>query len=170
MLAKVFSAGLIGIDAYPIEIEVDLSHGLPTEVVVGLPDTAVKESKDRVRAALCNSGFAYPDDKLTVNLAPADIKKEGPSFDLPIALGMLAADGKMQRKDSSSYLILGELALTGEVRPVKGILSISLMAKRLGLKSLIVPARNGPEAAIVNGAEVRGVKSLSEAVKLTRIN
>ncbi|MCX6348162.1 MAG: hypothetical protein NTV79_01470, partial [Candidatus Aureabacteria bacterium] len=142
--------------------------GQPTALrILNFPkeNLTVKESKDRVRSALCNSGFAYPDDKLTVNLAPADIKKEGPSFDLPIAWGMLAADGKMQRKDFSSYLILGELALTGEVRPVKGILSISLMAKRLGLKSLIVPARNGPEAAIVNGAEVRGVKSLSEAVK-----
>ncbi len=165
MLAKVFSAGLIGIDAYPIEIEVDVSFGLPKEVVVGLPDAAVKESKDRVRSALCNSGFSYPEDKVTVNLAPADVRKEGPSFDLPIAIGILAADGKMQHNDFAPCLILGELALTGEVRPVKGMLSIALMAKRLGVKTLVVPKRNGPEAAIVDGAAVKGVESLSEAVK-----
>ena len=165
MLAKVFSAGLIGIDAYLIEIEVDVSRGLPTEVVVGLPDQAVRESKDRVRSALFNSGYSYPEDKVTVNLAPADVKKEGPSFDLPIAIGMLAADGKMGRKDFGPYLILGELALTGAVRPVKGMLSIALLARRLGGKSLLVPADNAPEAAIVSGVEVRAVKSLSEAVK-----
>ena len=165
MLAKVFSAGLLGIEAYPIEIEVDIHKGLPTEVVVGLPDAAVKESKDRVRSALHNSGFKYPDEKITINLAPADVKKEGPSFDLPIALGVLAGSGQMAREDFSPFLIAGELALNGAVRPVKGILSIALMAEKLGGKSLLVPEANAREAAIVQGLKVRGIKNLSQAVK-----
>ena len=165
MLAKVFSAGLLGIESYPLEIEVDIHKGLPSEVVVGLPDAAVKESKDRVRSALNNSGFKYPDEKITVNLAPADVKKEGPSFDLPIALGVLGGSAQMAREDFSPYLIVGELALNGAVRPVKGILSIALMAEKMGGKSLLVPEENGREAAIVEKLEVRGIKNLSQAVK-----
>ncbi|MFH1038918.1 MAG: YifB family Mg chelatase-like AAA ATPase [PVC group bacterium] len=165
MLAKVFSAGLLGIDAYPIEIEVDVSGGLPVEVVVGLPDAAVKESKDRVRTALNNSGFEHPDDKITVNLAPADIKKEGPSFDLPIALGVLAASGQMSASVLPGHIILGELALNGAIRPVNGVLSIAMAARGWGARSLLVPADNAREAAIVQGLEVRALKNLSQAVK-----
>ena len=165
MLAKVFSAGLMGIDAYPIEIEVDVSRGLPKEVVVGLPDAAVKESKDRVNSAISNSGFEYPDDRITVNLAPADVKKEGPSFDLPIALGVLAASGQMPSVNLAPHLILGELSLGGRVRPVNGILSIALLARKMGMRSLLVPADNAPEAAIVQEIEVRAVKNFSQVVK-----
>ncbi len=165
MLAKVFSAGLMGIDAYPIEIEVDVSSGLPKEVVVGLPDAAVKESKDRVHAAINNSGFKYPNDKITINLAPADIKKEGPSFDLPIALGVLAASEEISPGSFDPHIIIGELALNGHIRPVKGVLSIALAARKWGIKSLLVPVDNGREAAIVRDIEVRAVKNLAEAVK-----
>ena len=165
MLAKVFSAGLMGIDAYPIEIEVDVSSGLPKEVVVGLPDAAVKESKDRVHAAINNSGFKYPNDKITINLAPADIKKEGPSFDLPIALGVLVASEEMSPGSFEPHIIIGELALNGHIRPVKGVLSIALAARKWGVKSLLVPVDNAREAAIVRDIEVRAVKNLLEVVK-----
>ncbi len=165
MLSKIHSAGLLGIDAYPVEIEVDVSGGLPAEVVVGLPDAAVKESKERVRAALQNSGFSYCEDRVTINLAPADVKKEGPSFDLPIALGVLAADGKISRRDFSPYIIVGELALDGSIRPVRGALSIALLAKKLKNRPLLLPAANAAEAALVKGVEVRAVSNLSEAVK-----
>ena len=168
MLAKVFSAGLWGIDAYPIEIEVDVSEGLPKEVVVGLPDAAVKESKDRVNSALSNSGFKYPDDRITINLAPADVKKEGPSFDLPIALGVLAASGQIPPADFSPYLIVGELALDGSVRPVRGALSIAMTAREKGFQSLLVPEENLREAAIVEGLEVRPARSLSEVAEHLR--
>ncbi len=165
MLSKVHSAGLLGIEAYPIEIEVDVSPGLPAEVVVGLPDAAVKESRDRVRTAINNSGFSYPDDKITVNLAPADVKKEGPSFDLPIALGVLAASGQLSRDRLGGQVIVGELALDGAVRPINGVLSIVLAAKKWGGRSLLVPSANVREAAVVEGLEVRGLRNLAEAAK-----
>jgi len=165
VLSKVHSAGLWGIEAYPIEIEVDVSGGLPTEVVVGLPDAAVRESRDRVRTAINNSGYSYPDDKITVNLAPADIKKEGPSYDLPIALGVLAASDQLSPERLSGQVIVGELALDGTVRPVNGVLSIALAVKKWGGRSLLVPAANLREAAVVEGLEVRGLESLSQAVK-----
>ena len=164
MLAKVFSAGLLGIEAYPVEIEVDVSWGLSAEVVVGLPDAAVKESKDRVRTALNNSGFEYPDEKIIVNLAPADVKKEGPSFDLPIALGVLAASDQLPVSDFSRYLVVGELALNGVLRPVKGVLSIALLARKLK-KSLIVPRANVREAAVVKGLEVYAPANLQGVAK-----
>ncbi len=164
MLAKIFSAGLLGIEAYPVEIEVDVSWGLSSEVVVGLPDAAVKESKDRVRTALANSGFEYPDDKIVVNLAPADVKKEGPSFDLPIALGVLAASDQLPVSDFSRYLVVGELALNGVLRPVKGVLSIALLARKLK-KSLVVPRANVREAAVVKGLEVHAAANLQAVVK-----
>ncbi len=165
MLSKVNSAGLLGIEAYPIEIEVDVSGGLPAEVVVGLPDAAVRESRDRVRTAINNSGYSYPDDRITVNLAPADVKKEGPSFDLPIALGVLAASDQLSPGRLSGQVIVGELALDGSVRPVNGALSIALAAKGWGVRSLLLAAANVKEAAVVEGLEVRGIGNLSEAVK-----
>ncbi len=165
MLSKLHSAGLLGIEAYPIEIEVDVSGGLPAEVVVGLPDAAVRESRDRVRTAINNSAYAYPDDRITINLAPADVKKEGPSFDLPIALGVLAAADQLSPECFSEQVIVGELALDGTVRPVNGALSIALAAKKWGKRSLLLPVGNVREAAVVEGLEVRGLRNLTEAVK-----
>ncbi len=165
MLSKVHSAGLWGIEAYPIEIEVDVSGGLPAEVVVGLPDAAVRESRDRVRTAIHNSGFSYPDDRITINLAPADVRKEGPSFDLPIALGVLAASGQLDPGRLEGEVVVGELALDGSVRPVNGALSIALEARERGRRSLLLPAANVREAAVVEGLEVRGAESLAGAVR-----
>ena len=148
----------MGIEAYPIEIEADVSRGLPAEVVVGLPDAAVKESKDRVRSAMTNSGFRYPDDKITVNLAPADIKKEGPSFDLPIALGILAASNQMAAEDLSPHLILGELALDGAVRPVRGMLSIALMGTKSFVKVMVFSRRaRGDDAKLLQPGALVGL-------------
>ena len=164
MLAKVYSASIHGVEAYPVEIEVDVSGGIPAVVIVGLPDTAVKESRDRVKTAIQNSGFVYPEGRLTVNLAPADIKKEGPSFDLPIALGLLAAGGQVDGGRLADFLILGELALDGSVRAVKGVLPITLAAKREGRKGIIVPADNVAEAAVVDGIKVYPIGSLAALV------
>lgn len=164
MLAKAYSGAVHGIEAYPVEIEVDVSGGLPAVVIVGLPDAAVKESRDRVKTAIQNSGFIYPDGRLTINLAPADIKKEGPSFDLPIAAGLLAAGGQLDGSRFADLLILGELALDGSVRPVRGVLPIALAARREGRKGIIVPADNVAEAAVVEGIEVYPVDSLLRLV------
>ena len=145
MLAKVYSGAVYGVDAYPVEIEVNAGHGDPAVVIVGLPDAAVKESKDRVWTALINSGFAPPMGRTTINLAPADIKKEGPSFDLPIALGVLAGD-LFPKERLADLCVIGELALSGEVRRVRGVLPIALMAKKEGYSSILVPAENAEEA------------------------
>ncbi|MEI6634820.1 MAG: YifB family Mg chelatase-like AAA ATPase, partial [Chlamydiota bacterium] len=165
MLARVCSGAVHGVEAYPIEAEVDVSGGIPAVVIVGLPDAAVKESRDRVRTAIQNSGFVFPDGRLTVNLAPADIKKEGPSFDLPIALGLLAASGQVDGGRLADFLILGELALDGSVRAVRGVLPIALAAKREGKRGIIVPADNVAEAAVVEGLEVYPVGSLVSLAK-----
>src|SRR6267378_4417418 len=129
MLAKVFSAAVWGVDAYAVEVEVNCAFGSPVVVVVGLPDTAVKESRDRVKTALENSAFKHPYGRTTINLAPADVKKEGPSFDLPIAIGMLAASEQFVSDQLENFVIVGELALTGAVRSVKGVLPIALRAR-----------------------------------------
>jgi magnesium chelatase family protein len=163
MLAKVFSGAVYGVDAFPVEIEVNAGHGEPKVVVVGLPDTAVKESSDRVWTALLNSGFAPPIGRTTINLAPADIKKEGPSFDLPIALGMLAATEAIPRETLSAFCVVGELALSGEVRRVRGVLPIALMARTQGYRGMLVPPDNTEEAAVVEGLPVFPVRSLREA-------
>src|SRR6266404_2650162 len=134
MLARVFSAAVNGIEAYPVEVEVNAGWGDTFIVVVGLPDTAVKESKDRVTTALTNSGFKFPMGRTTINLAPADVKKEGPSFDLPIAIGMLAASEQIETDQLDNFTMVGELALTGAVRPVKGILPVSLRARARHLR------------------------------------
>ena len=165
MLAKVYSSATYGVDAYIIEIEVDASDGMPGTVMVGLPDAAVKESKDRVRAALKNSGFRYPNEKITINLAPADIKKEGPSFDLPIAIGLLASSAQLSGSACGDYIVLGELALDGLIRPVKGVLPIAMAARGSGRKGIIVPKANCAEAAVVKGVDVFPVGHLVEAVK-----
>jgi len=169
MLTKVFSAALQGVDAVLIEIEVNTGSGDPKIIVVGLPDTAVKESKDRVTTAISNSAFAWPRERTTINLAPADIKKEGPSFDLPIAIGMIAAARKEDVPRLERCVVAGELALNGEIRPVKGALPIALEARQRGKKAVVLPAANAPEAAIVEGIEVFGMRNLREAYEfLTR--
>ena len=165
MLARVFSAAVSGIEAYPIEVEVDSGWGDTLIVVVGLPDAAVKESRDRVATALSNSGFKFPMGRTTVNLAPADVKKEGPSFDLPIALGILAASEQIETDQLDNFCIVGELALTGAVRSVKGVLPIALRAKEDGRVGILVPVENAAEAAAVAGLNVIPVQNLREAAQ-----
>jgi magnesium chelatase family protein len=163
MLAKVCSAAVNGIEAYPIEVEVNAGWGDTLIVIVGLPDAAVKESRDRVTTALSNSGFKFPMGRTTINLAPADIKKEGPSFDLPIAVGMLAASEQIETDQLDNFILVGELALTGAVRPVKGVLPIALRAKQEGKAGVLVPAENAAEAAVVAGLQVIPIQNLREA-------
>ncbi len=164
MLARVYSASIFGIEAYPVEIEVDIASGLPRVNIVGLPDTAVKESKERVHSAIKNSGYTYPGGKVTINLAPADIKKEGPCFDLPIALGILACSGQLNPQELDKYCLLGELALDGKVRPIKGALPIALSLRReKEKKKLILPYENASEAAVVEEVEVYPVNTLNQA-------
>lgn len=164
MLAKVCSAAVNGIDAYPIEVEVNAGYGDTILVVVGLPDTAVKESRDRVMTALINSGFAFTFGRTTINLAPADVKKEGPSFDLPIAIAMAAASEQMESTQLDKFSMVGELALDGGVRAVKGVLPIALQARQQGKRGVLVPPDNAAEAAVVAGLEVIPVHNLREAV------
>ena len=163
MLAQVYSGAVFGVDAYPLEIEVNAGRGEPKVAIVGLPDAAVKESADRVWTALVNSGFQPHTGRTTINLAPADIKKEGPSFDLPIALGMLAATSQIGEEGLRDTCILGELALSGEVRRVRGVLPVTLSARKQGLRRIVVPAGNAEEAAVVEGIEVYAVTTLREA-------
>ena len=164
MLAKISSATVLGLQTYPVEIEVDIARGLPGITVVGLPDTAVRESKDRVRTAIKNSGFKYPTRKITVNLAPADIKKEGPCFDLPIALGILAATEQFNVKNLDGCVILGELALDGKVRPISGALPIALEVRKNPSGKFILPEENSPEAAVVEDIKAYGVNSLRQVI------
>ncbi len=163
MLAKVCSAAVQGIEAFPVEVEVNAGWGDTIVVIVGLPDTAVKESRDRVSTALTNSGFKFPMGRTTINLAPADVKKEGPSFDLPIAVGMLAASEQIETDQLENFALVGELALTGAVRRVKGVLPIALRAKQDGKTGIIVAKDNAAEAAVVDGLQVIGVENLREA-------
>ncbi|MEM1060546.1 MAG: magnesium chelatase domain-containing protein, partial [Verrucomicrobiota bacterium] len=165
MLARVFSAAVWGVDAHPVEVEVNCGHGETAMVVVGLPDTAVKESRDRVKTAVENSGYRRPIGRTTVNLAPADIKKEGPAFDLPMAVGLLAASGQMEADGLEGTWMTGELALAGDVRPVKGVLAVALAAAALGARRLLVPAENAREAGVVQGLEIIPVASLRAAVE-----
>ena len=162
MLTKVYSAALHGADAREVEIEVNEGSGDPKVIIVGLPDAAVKESKDRVTTAMANSGYRWPRGRTTINLAPADIKKEGPSFDLPIALGMLSIVQGRDLPRLADCCIAGELALDGAVRSVKGVLPIALEARRRGKPVLIVPAENADEASVVQGLSVHGVRNLRE--------
>jgi magnesium chelatase family protein len=165
MLAKVKSSAILGIEAYPVEVEVDLSLGLPAFNIVGLPDTAVNESKERVRSALKNSGFNFPGHRITVNLAPADIKKEGPALDLPIAVGILIATEQLPpAKDD--IIFTGELSLDGSLRSILGALSIAMQAAKDGITKIILPLENAAEAALVEGLQVYGVKDLREVVQV----
>src|SRR6185503_11245546 len=160
MLAKIWSAAVIGLDAVPVEVEVDIaSQGLPSFTIVGLPDKAVEEAKERVRSAIRNSGADFPARRITVNLAPADLPKEGPSYDLPIALGILLASGQLQA-DVSNALFSGELSLDGRVRSVNGALIQTLMARDRKLHKVFLPAENTSEAAIVEEVSIYPVDSL----------
>ncbi|MCL6583834.1 MAG: YifB family Mg chelatase-like AAA ATPase [bacterium] len=163
MISKILSGAILGIDAYPVQVEVDLARGLPNLTTVGLPDTAVKESKERVKSALNNSGFTFPSQKITINLAPADIRKEGTVYDLPIAIGLLSAQGMIPAKVLDQYLIAGELSLDGAVRPIKGALAMAMLARQLGLCGFILPTDNANEAAVVEGINIFPVRSLLEA-------
>ncbi len=165
MLSRVSSAAVNGIDAFAVEVEVNCGYGDTFIALVGLPDAAVKESKDRVSTALANSGYKFPMGKTTINLAPADVKKEGPSFDLPIAMGMLAASEQIETDQLDNFIIVGELALTGGVRSVKGVLPIALRAKADGKTGILVPVENAAEAAVVSGLQVIPVQNLREAAQ-----
>jgi magnesium chelatase family protein len=165
VLASLRSAAVFGIDAHPVHIEVDVSFGLPQFQMVGLPDTTVRESRDRVRSAIKNCGFEFPPHRITVNLAPADVRKAGSSFDLPIALGLLAAGGPLTRSIVDDTLVVGELSLDGAINAVRGVLPIAVAARRLGLRRLLLPPHNAAEAAVVTGVEVCTARSLPEAVE-----
>ena len=164
MLARAFSAAVNGIEAFPVEVEVNAGWGDSIMVIVGLPDAAVKESRDRVSTALSNSGFRIPMGRTTINLAPADIKKEGPSFDLPIAIGMLAASEQLESSQLENFIMVGELGLNGAVRPAKGVLPIALRAQAEGRTGVLVPTDNAAEAAVVEGLQVIPIQNLRQAV------
>jgi len=165
MLAKVNSAALYGIDALRVEVEIDLASGLPQLATVGLPEGAVKESKDRIRAAVKNCGYTFPAKRITINLAPADIKKEGSAYDLPMAVGILAAEGLLEKKPLDDYLLIGELSLDGSIRAVRGALPIAMAARKEKIKGLILPEQNAIEAAVVHEVEVLGVRNLPQVVE-----
>lgn len=162
MLARVWSASIVGINAVKVGVEVDVSGGMPGIVVLGLPDAAVQESRERVKATLKNSGYAFPMRKIVINLTPADLRKEGPSFDLPISVGILAASEQVSAQLLGDYLFLGEVSLDGTLRPVAGVLPIAAAAKGMGIIGLVVPADNAREAAVVQGLQVYGFKHLAD--------
>src|SRR5438309_9155649 len=164
MLASLRTAAVFGVDACPVHVEVDVGFGFPSFTMVGLPDTSVRESRDRVRSAIRNSGFEFPPHRITVNLAPADVRKAGASFDLPIALGILAASGVVERRHVADLVLLGELALDGSIQPARGVLPIAAAARRDGLAGILLPATNASEAAIVSGLDVLAVSTLVDAV------
>lgn len=166
MLSRIQSAALIGIEAVEVTVEVDISGGLPKEFIVGLPDAVVKESKSRVKAAIKNSGFEYPQKVYTVNLAPAELQKEGPFFDLPIAVAILHATGQVSADKDALYM--GELALNGEVRPVRGVVCMSHLAKERGIKRLIIPYDNYDEACLIEGVEAIPIKHLRDIEQIAQ--
>ncbi len=165
MVSRIRSCALIGIDAYPVEVEVDVTAGLPSFTIVGLPETSVRESKERVKSAIVNSGYAFPDDRITVNLAPAYVKKTGTGFDLPIALGILCAGRTPVDSEASRHLVLGELSLDGRIKPINGILSMVLSAKETDLDGVLVPYENRTEASVVRGMAAYPLSTLSEAME-----
>lgn len=166
MLARVLSAALSGIEAVVVRVEVDVASGLPAFTTVGLPDSAVRESRERVRTAIRNAGYAFPSDRITVNLAPADLRKEGTWFDLPIALGILAATGALRRADARPFAVVGELALDGQIQSVRGVLAVALACRRAGIATLLVPPANHAEAGAVGGVTVLAAATLRDAATL----
>jgi magnesium chelatase family protein len=168
MLYKIFSASLLGIDAFLVEVEVDISRGIPGYVIVGLPDASVRESKDRVYAALKNCGYGFPSRKIIINMAPASRKKEGSAFDLPIALGLLAHLDLFPVEAFKSYMFMGELALDGRLKSVRGSLAFGLLARKMKLKGIVLPKKNEREAGLIRGLEVYGLENLSQVIQLLR--
>ncbi len=165
MLARILSSAVLGIDAYIVEVEADITPMLPAFATVGLPNEAVKESKERVMSAIKNSGFIFPNKKVTINLAPADVRKEGSAFDLPIAIGILAATGQIARENFDDYIILGELSLDGSLRPIRGSLCMALQAREHdNLKGMILPQQNAKEAAMAKGLKIYPVESLRQTI------
>ncbi len=162
MLARVWSSSIVGIDAVKVGVEVDVSGGLPGIIILGLPDAAVQESRERVKATLKNAGFAFPVRKIVINLTPADLRKEGPCFDLPISVGILAASEQVNAELLGDYLFLGEVSLDGSLRPVAGVLPIAAAAQKMGIAGLVVPADNAQEAALVEGLTVYAFKNLAD--------
>src|SRR5271168_4189704 len=166
-LFRTRSAAVYGIDAHLIDVEVDMYPSANRDfITVGMPDTAVRESRERIKSALINSGFGYPSKSVTINLAPANVRKEGAGFDLPMALGILGAMGVVT--SAEQHLFVGELSLDGSVRPVRGALSIAACARKRGIKNLLVPTDNAAEAAVADGVDVFGIRHLSEAVRFLR--
>src|SRR5258705_4311849 len=165
MLARLRSAAVFGFAAPRVTIEVDVSFGLPGFTMVGLPDASVRESRDRIRSAVRNSGYEFPQHRVTVNLAPADVRKAGSSFDLPIALGVLAASGVISRRDVDDVLILGELSLDGGIQAARGVLPIAATARRRQFRGLVLPASNGPEAADRRGVDLFPLRLLGRALR-----
>lgn len=164
MLACLRTASVFGVEASPVQVEVDVSFGMPGFTMVGLPDASVRESRDRVKSAIRNSGFEFPAHRITVNLSPADLRKAGAGFDLPIALGILAAQGTVERRDIADVVVLGELSLDGSIQAARGVLPIAAAARRDGLTSILLPRSNAAEASVVGGLSVLGVSTLAEAV------
>lgn len=164
MLARVFSGLIMGIDASVVEVEVDMVFGLPLFTIVGLPDTAVRESKERVRSALRNAGFKFPSKKIIVNLAPANIKKEGALYDLPVAVAILCAEGIIEVSRVKDYMLIGELSLDGRLKPVRGALSIAIVARDRGFSGLLIPQDNAAEAGMIKDIHVYGVETLSQVI------
>lgn len=167
-VCRAWSFSLLGIDAVPVEVEVDVSAGLPGFSIVGLPDTAVQEARERVRVAVANSGFKFPTKKVIVNLAPANLRKEGPAFDLPIALAVLAVSGTLPPESLGRAGVVGELSLDGGLRGIRGTLSMAEAARRENLPRMVLPESNALEAASIGGVEVYGVRSLGQAVALLK--
>lgn len=164
MLAKVSSFGLLGIEAYPVEVEVDISAGLPVISLIGLPDLTIRESRERLKPALKNSGFNWPAERITISLTPSGLKKEGTAFDLAVALGIMAASSQLDRERLREYIILGELSLDGDVRPIRGILPITAAMSKLGKKKVIVPYDNAKEASLIPEIKVYPVYNLRGVV------
>jgi magnesium chelatase family protein len=162
MLARVFSCGVIGLDGVVIEVEVDSSNGQSKVLIVGLPDTAVQESRERVQSAIKNSGFTFPRKRVTINLAPADVRKEGPAYDLPIAVGILAASQQINPQKLEKTMVIGELSLDGTLRHVKGILPMAALARQEGFECLVVPKIDAEEAALIPDLEIIAASSLKE--------
>ena len=167
MLACLRTAAVFGVDACAVHVEVDVGFGFPSFTMVGLPDTSVRESRDRVRSAIRNSGYEFPPHRVTVNLAPADVRKAGAAFDLPIALGILAAQGIVERRHVADLVLLGELSLDGSIHATRGVLPIAAAARRDGLRGILLPAANASEAAIVSGQSTFavGVRASNSNIK-----
>ena len=165
MLVKTFGCALFGIEAITVTIEVNIDRGI-NFYLVGLPDNAVKESQQRIEAAIANLGYHYPHKKIVINMAPADIRKEGSAYDLPIAIGILAAAEQVNTDRLEQFIIMGELSLDGALKPIKGTLPIAIKAKQEGFKGLIVPKANAREAAVVEGLDVYGVESIHDVVSI----